>query len=98
MLSVRREWKWAFTSHPRICSRLKMPPDITAMAVQYVDTVIPTDPASFKSEPTKARKIPAERPGSNVTFACKADSYNRYFLNQLYRIAHGVRPRCGSLV
>ena len=58
----------------------------------YADTLIPTDPASFKSEPTKARKIPSGAPGSNVAFACKADSYNRYFLNQLFELLTEYGP------
>jgi len=59
---------------------------------QYADTIIPTDPASFKSEPTKVRKIPSGAPGSNVTLKCKADSYNRYFLNQLFELLTEYGP------
>jgi alpha-L-fucosidase len=58
----------------------------------YVDTVIPTDPASFKSNPTKIRPTPTEGLGANVTYACKADSYNRYFLNQLYELLTEYGP------
>jgi alpha-L-fucosidase len=58
----------------------------------YVDTVIPTEPASFKSEPTSNRKTPVQGLGANVTFACKADSYNRYFLNQLYELLTEYGP------
>jgi alpha-L-fucosidase len=58
----------------------------------YVDTVIPTDPASFKSEPTKARQIQAGGPGANITYKCKVDSYNRYFLNQLYELLTEYGP------
>jgi alpha-L-fucosidase len=58
----------------------------------YVDTVIPTDPASFKSDPTKTRETPAQGLGANVTYACKADSYNRYFLNQLYELLTEYGP------
>ncbi len=58
----------------------------------YVDTVIPTDSASFMSEPTRTRETPAQGLGANVTFACKADSYNRYFLNQLYELLTEYGP------
>lgn len=44
------------------------------------DSVIPTDPASFGSDPTRARKTPAGAP----VFKYKVDDYNRLFLNQLY--------------
>ena len=47
---------------------------------EYKDSIIPTDPASFKSNPMKARKVPAGQP----TFKFKLDDYNRYMLNQLY--------------
>lgn len=47
---------------------------------KYRDTVIPTDPSSFKSNPLKARKVPDGAP----TFKYKVDDYNRLFLNQLY--------------
>jgi alpha-L-fucosidase len=59
---------------------------------EYVDTVIPTDPASFKSDPTKTRPAPTEGFGANVTYACKADAYNRYFLNQLYELLTEYGP------
>lgn len=45
-------------------------------------SVIPTDPASFKSDPSKGR---APAPGfTNYIYA--VDDYNRYFLNQLYEL------------
>ena len=47
---------------------------------KYRDTIIPTDPASFKSNPMKGRKPPKGKP----TFKFKLDDYNRYMLNQLY--------------
>ena len=47
---------------------------------KYQDTIIPTDPASFKTNPTKQRKVSADLP----TFKVKADDYNRYMMNQLY--------------
>jgi alpha-L-fucosidase len=58
----------------------------------YVDTVIPTDPASFKSDPAKTRPTPSEGFGANVTYTCKTDDYNRYFLNQLYELLTEYGP------
>jgi len=58
----------------------------------YVDTVIPTDPASFKSDPAKARPTPSEGCGANVNYTCKVDDYNRYFLNQLYELLTEYGP------
>lgn len=58
----------------------------------YVDTVIPTDPAWFQSAPTKTRPTPSEGLGANVTYTCKADDYNRYFLNQLYELLTEYGP------
>ena len=51
-------------------------------------SVIPTDPASFKSDPAKGR-MPA--PGfTNYTY--EVDDYNRYFLNQLYELLTEYGP------
>jgi alpha-L-fucosidase len=51
-------------------------------------SVIPTDPASFKSDPSKGR-TPA--PGfTNYTY--EVDDYNRYFLNQLYELLTEYGP------
>ena len=47
---------------------------------KYQDSIIPTDPASFKTEPMKARKTDSELP----TFKVKVDDYNRYMMNQIY--------------
>lgn len=47
-----------------------------------VSTVIPTDPASFKTNPSQGR--PAS-PGFGK-FTYDVDDYNRYFLNQLYEL------------
>jgi len=58
----------------------------------YVNTVIRTDPAAFKSEPTKVRQIPAGSPGAGITFSFKTDSYNRYFLNQLFELFTEYSP------
>lgn len=51
-------------------------------------SVIPTDPASFKSDPSKGR---APTPGfTNYTYV--VDDYNRYFLNQLYELLTQYGP------
>ena len=47
-----------------------------------IDSVIPTDPASFKTDPSKGR-TPANGFGS---YTYRVDDYNRYFLNQLYEL------------
>ena len=51
-------------------------------------SVIPTDPASFKSDPSKGRK-PA--PGFGK-YSYVVDDYNRYFLNQLYELLTEYGP------
>jgi alpha-L-fucosidase len=58
----------------------------------YVDSVIPTAPASFKSDPTKIRPAPTEGFGANITYSCRVDDYNRYFLNQLYELLTEYGP------
>jgi alpha-L-fucosidase len=51
-------------------------------------SVIPTDPASFQSNPAKGR---APTPGfTNYTYV--VDDYNRYFLNQLYELLTEYGP------
>jgi alpha-L-fucosidase len=53
-----------------------------------VSSVIPTDPASFQTNPTKGR-TPA--PGfGNYTYV--VNDYNRYFLNQLYELLTEYGP------
>ena len=54
----------------------------------YKESVIPTDPKSFRSHPTKGRKPPAGKP----TFNYKVDDYNRYVLNQLYELLTDYGP------
>jgi len=49
---------------------------------KYQNSVIPTDPASFQTNPSKGRKTPDGKP----TFQYKLDDYNRYVLNQLYEL------------
>jgi alpha-L-fucosidase len=51
-------------------------------------SVIPTDPASFKSNPSKGRP---PTPGSG-SYSYKVDDYNRYFLNQLYELLTQYGP------
>ena len=51
-------------------------------------SAIPTDPASFQSNPAKGR---APTPGfTNFTYV--VDDYNRYFLNQLYELLTQYGP------
>ncbi|HWW69005.1 MAG TPA: alpha-L-fucosidase, partial [Duganella sp.] len=51
-------------------------------------TTIPTDPASFKSDPSKGR---APTPGFK-SYSYEVDDYNRYFLNQLYELLTQYGP------
>jgi alpha-L-fucosidase len=51
-------------------------------------SVIPTDPASFKTDPSLGRK-PA--PGFK-SFTYQVDDYNRYFLNELYELLTEYGP------
>src|ERR1019366_1871764 len=51
-------------------------------------SVIPTDPASFQSNPAKGRTPPAGF--TNYTYV--VDDYNRYFLNQLYELLTEYGP------
>ena len=54
----------------------------------YRDSVIPTDPASFKTDPTRRRRVPEGLP----TFRLSLDDYNRYFMNQLYELLTEYGP------
>ncbi len=47
-----------------------------------IRSVIPTDPSSFKSDPSKKRMPPS----GYRSFNYEVDDYNRYFLNQLYEL------------
>nr|WP_315212479.1 discoidin domain-containing protein [uncultured Duganella sp.] len=51
-------------------------------------STIPTDPASFKSDPSKGR---APAPGFQ-SFSYQVNDYNRYFLNQLYELLTAYGP------
>jgi alpha-L-fucosidase len=51
-------------------------------------SVIPTDPASFKSQPSKGR-APAR---GFKSYTYEVDDYNRYFLNQLYELLTDYGP------
>lgn len=55
----------------------------------YVESIIPTDPAAFKTEPTRERK---DRPQDAPVFRMKCDDYNRYMLNQLYELLTEYGP------
>ena len=51
-------------------------------------SLIPTDPASFKSDPSKGR---APTPGF-ASYVYDVNDYNRYFLNQLYELLTQYGP------
>jgi alpha-L-fucosidase len=51
-------------------------------------STIPTDPASFNTDPAKGR---APAPGLK-TYSYEVDDYNRYFLNQLYELLTEYGP------
>lgn len=51
-------------------------------------STIPTDPASFKSDPSKGR---APTPGFK-SYSYEVNDYNRYFLNQLYELLTEYGP------
>jgi alpha-L-fucosidase len=53
-----------------------------------VPTVIPTDPASFKTNPMQGR-TPAK---GFKSYTYSVDDYNRYFLNQLYELLTQYGP------
>jgi alpha-L-fucosidase len=55
---------------------------------EKVSSVIPTDPASFKTDPSKGRKTPA----GFKSYTYVVDDYNRYFLNQLYELLTEYGP------
>lgn len=51
-------------------------------------SVIPTDPASFKTDPSKGRTPPQ----GFTSYTYTVDDYNRYFLNQLYELLTDYGP------
>ena len=53
-----------------------------------LQSTIPTDPASFKTNPEKGRE---PTPGFK-TYSYKVNDYNRYFLNQLYELLTQYGP------
>jgi alpha-L-fucosidase len=53
-----------------------------------VRSTIPTDPASFQSDPAKGRQPPA----GFTSHTYEVDDYNRYFLNQLYELLTEYGP------
>ncbi len=55
---------------------------------KYQDSIIPTAVDTFRTDPMKQRKVPADWP----TFKVSADDYNRYFMNQLYELLTEYGP------
>lgn len=55
----------------------------------YRKSVIPTDPASLKTDPMKVRE---DRPEGAPVFEFECDDYNRYMLNQLYEMLTEYGP------
>jgi len=55
----------------------------------YRKSAIPTDPASFASDPEAAR---SDRPEGAPVFEFECDDYNRYMLNQLYEMLTEYGP------
>lgn len=53
-----------------------------------VRSTIPTDPASFRSDPSKGRPPP----DGFASYTYEVDDYNRYFLNQLYELLTEYGP------
>ena len=53
-----------------------------------VRSVIPTDPATFQSNPAKGRTPP----DGFTSYSYEVDDYNRYFLNQLYELLTEYGP------
>lgn len=53
-----------------------------------VRSTIPTDPASFQTDPAKGRQPPA----GSASYTYEVDDYNRYFLNQLYELLTEYGP------
>ncbi len=51
-------------------------------------STIPTDPASFTTDPSKGRTPPE----GSKTYTYEVDDYNRYFLNQLYELLTEYGP------
>jgi alpha-L-fucosidase len=68
--------------------QIESPTGLYGNGSAYEDSVIPTDPASFKTNPTRQRKAPAGAP----TFRLETDHYNRYFMNQLYELLTEYGP------
>jgi len=69
--------------------QIESPQGLYGNGSTYRDSVIPTDPASFKTDPAKER---ADRPKDAPTFRMKCDDYNRYMLNQLYELLTEYGP------
>ena len=52
-------------------------------------SVIPTDPANFKTNPWAVGRTP---PAGFASYSYEVDDYNRYFLNQLYELLTDYGP------
>jgi alpha-L-fucosidase len=55
---------------------------------EKLPSVIPTDPATFKADPSKGRMPPT----GFKSYTYNVDDYNRYFLNQLYELLTEYGP------
>lgn len=69
--------------------QIENPKGLYGNGSKYQPSTIPTDPASFSTDPTKVR---ADKPASAPVFKFEADDYNRYFLNQLYELLTEYGP------
>ncbi|MES2997273.1 MAG: alpha-L-fucosidase [Verrucomicrobiota bacterium] len=69
--------------------QIENPKGLYGNGSKYQPTVIPTDIASFSTEPTKVR---ADKPKDAPVFNVEADDYNRYFMNQLYELLTEYGP------
>lgn len=68
--------------------QMESPTGIYGNESKYRDSIIPTDPETFQTNPMKQRKVADGLP----TFKVSADDYNRYFMNQLYELLTDYGP------
>lgn len=69
--------------------QIENPKGLYGNGSRYVPSAIPTDPASFSSDPSKVR---ADKPADAPVFRLETDDYNRYFMNQLYELLTEYGP------
>jgi alpha-L-fucosidase len=69
-------------------TNLKNPAGYYGNGSAKVRSVIPTDPAHFKTDPSKGRTPPE----GFKSYTYEVDDYNRYFLNQLYELLTEYGP------